>query len=167
MARLQTLAVAWMNLQSLPARLGPALVAVIGIGGVVMVLTATLAIGQGFKAALDFAGSEDVAVIVRGGSNGELSSNLLGPEATVIVDGPGIARDGAGPIASEELYVLVDLAMRGSGTAANVPFRGVGPRGLRVRDHFRIVAGRMFTPGLFEVVVGRGAIARGKDAVLF
>ena len=151
------LAVSWMNLQSLPARWGPALVAVIGIGGVVMVLTATLAIAQGFKAALEFAGAEDVAVVVRGGSSGELSSNLLGTEATVIIDAPGIRRDGSGPIASPELYVLVDLPMRGSGTAANVPFRGIGPRGLAVRDHFRIAAGRMFTPGLYELVVGRGA----------
>jgi putative ABC transport system permease protein len=160
MARGPLLAVTWMNLQSLPARWGPALVAVVGIAGVVMVLTATLAMAQGFKAALNFAGAQDVAVIVRGGSSGELSSSLLPGEATVVVDGPGIRRDGSGPIASPELYVLVDLPMLGSGTAANVPFRGVGPRGVAVRDHFRIVAGRMFEPGLNEVIIGRGAAAQ-------
>ncbi len=160
MARGQMLAITWMNLQSLPARWGAALVAVVGIGGVVMVLTATLAMAQGFKAALDFAGAEDVAVVVRGGSSGELSSNLLGPEATVVADAPGILHDGAGPIASPELYVLVDLPMRVSGTAANVPFRGVGARGFAVRDHFRILAGRLFTPGLYELVIGRGALGQ-------
>ena len=154
---MQLFAVTWMNLRSLPARWGPALVAVIGIGGVVLVLTATLAIGQGFRTALDYAGSDDVAVIVRAGSSGELSSTLLAGEANVIVDAPGIGRDAHGPIASAEAYVLVDLPMVGSGTAANVPFRGVGPRAGAVRDHFRIVAGRMFTPGLYEVIVGRGA----------
>ena len=69
---MQLFAVTWMNLRSLPARWGPALVAVIGIGGVVLVLTATLSIGQGFRTALDYAGSDDVAVIVRAGSSGEL-----------------------------------------------------------------------------------------------
>jgi putative ABC transport system permease protein len=47
--------------------------------------------------------------------------------------------------------------MRATGTAANVPFRGVGPNAAAVRDRFRIVEGRMFAPGLYEVVVGRGA----------
>ncbi len=166
MSRAQMLAVTWMNLQSLPARWGAALVAVIGIGGVVMVLTATLAMAQGFKAALNFAGAEDVAVIVRGGSSGELASNLLGPEARVVVDAPGILRDASGPIVSPELYVLVDLPMRVSGTAANVPFRGVGPRAFAVRDHFRIVAGRLFTPGLYELVIGRGAISQFRGLAL-
>jgi putative ABC transport system permease protein len=157
MGRSHLWAIIRMNLQSLPARWGPAVVAVVGIGGVVMVLTATLAIAQGFKAALNFTGAEDVAVVVRGGSSGELSSNLLPAEADVVQDAPGILRDESGAVASPELYVLVDLPMRGSGTAANVPFRGIGPRGRAVRDHLRITAGRMFTPGLYEVIIGRGA----------
>jgi putative ABC transport system permease protein len=160
MSRAQTLAVTLMNLRSLPQRWGPALVAVVGIGGVVMVLVATLAIAQGFRQALEFAGSEDVGVIVRGGSNGELSSTLTGPETTAILDAAGVARDAAGPIASPELYVLIDLPTRGLGTAANVPLRGVGPRAGDVRERFRIVEGRMFVPGLNEVVVGRGAAAQ-------
>jgi len=156
----ETLAVTRMSLASLPARRGPAIVAVVGIGGVVMVLAATLAIAQGFKAALAFTGAEDVAVVVRGGSSGELASNLLPAEANVIADAPGVARDGSGAIVSPEMYVLLDLPMRLSGTAANVPLRGIGARGTAVRTHFRIVSGRMFEPGLYEVVVGRGAAAQ-------
>ena len=133
-----------MNLRSLPARMVPALVAVIGIGGVVMVLTATLAIAQGFREALATTGATDVAVVVRGGSSGELASNLLTAEASTVVDAPGVARDAAGPLASPESYVLVDLPMAGSGTAANVPFRGLGPRGRELRRHFRLTSGRMY-----------------------
>ena len=40
---------------------------------------------------------------------------------------------------------------------ANVQIRGVGPRVLAVREQVKIVEGRFFTPGLPEVVVGRGA----------
>ena len=157
MASGQALAVTAMNLRNLPARWGAALVAVVGIAGVVTVLVGTLAMSQGFRAALDFAGSEDVAVIVRSGSDAELSSTLSGDEVRAVVDGRGIARPGGVPVVSPEVYVLVDLPMRSTGTAANVPFRGVGPNAGAVRDRFRIVEGRMFSPGLYEVVVGRGA----------
>ncbi len=149
-----------MNLKSVPGRLAATLVAVIGIAGVVMVLVATLAMSQGFKAALNVAGAADVAVIVRGGSSGELASTLLSAEAKVIEDAPGIARDASGPLVSPEAYVLVDLPMRGSGTAANVPFRGVGPRAMALRSHFKLVSGRLFRPGLDEVIVGRGAASQ-------
>ncbi len=157
MSRGQAVVVTRMNLRNLPRRWGPALVAVIGIAGVVMVLVGTLAMGRGFRAALDFAGSDAVAVIVRQGSDAELSSTLSGAEVKAILDAPGIVRAGGEPVASPEVYVLVDLPMRVTGTAANVPFRGVGPNAGAVRDRFRIVEGRMFSPGLYEVVVGRGA----------
>jgi putative ABC transport system permease protein len=153
----QAFVVTRMNLRNLPARWGAALVAVVGIAGVVTVLVGTLAMSQGFRAALDFAGSEDVAVVVRSGSDAELSSTLSGDEVRAIVDGRGIARPGGVPVVSPEVYVLVDLPMRSTGTAANVPFRGVGPNAGAVRDRFRIVEGRMFGSGLYEVIVGRGA----------
>ncbi len=153
------LAVTWMNLRSLPARWVPALVAVVGIAGVVMVLTATLAIAQGFRAALATTGATDVAVVVRGGSSGELASNLLPAEVNTVMDAAGVLRDANGPVASPEMYVLVDLPMAGSGTAANVPFRGIGPRGRAVRRQFRLTAGRMFRTGVYEVIIGRGAAA--------
>src|SRR5690606_34003483 len=70
---------------------------------------------------------------------------------------PYIARDADGPIASAELYVIVDVPLKSTGTAANVPFRGVGPNAPKLRDNFRIVEGRMFVPGTFEVIVGVGA----------
>ncbi len=152
-------AVTWMNLRSLPARWVPALVAVVGIAGVVMVLTATLAIAQGFRAALATTGATDVAVVVRGGSSGELASNLLPAEVNTVMDAAGVLRDANGPVASPEMYVLVDLPMAGSGTAANVPFRGIGPRGRAVRRQFRLTAGRMFRTGVYEVIIGRGAAA--------
>jgi putative ABC transport system permease protein len=156
----QSFVVTRMNLQNLPRRWGAAAVAVVGIAGVVMVLVATLAMGRGFRAALDFAGSDAVGIVVRSGSDAELSSSLSGVEVRAIADARGIVRDGGSPVMSPELYVLVDLPMRATGTAANVPFRGVGPNATAVRDRFRIVEGRMFTPGLYEVVIGRGVASQ-------
>ena len=156
----QLTAVTAMNLRNLPSRLGTSLVAVIGIGGVVAVLVSLLSMGEGFRAALDLSGREDVAMILRGGSPDELSSAISREEYNAIVTAPGIARDERGPIVSGELYSIVDLPMRSTGTGANVPFRGVSERGPELREGFRIVAGRMFRPGQNEVIAGRGAFSQ-------
>jgi putative ABC transport system permease protein len=156
----QLAAVTVMNLRNLPSRLGTSLVAVVGIGGVVAVLVSLLSMGEGFRAALDLSGRDDVALVLRGGSPDELSSAFSREEVNVIVSAPGIARDAGGPIASPEFYTIVDLPMRSTGTAANVPFRGVTARAAGVREDFRIVAGRMFQTGKDEVIVGRGVFAQ-------
>jgi len=156
----QVVTVTEMNLRNLPARLGTSLVAVIGIGGVVAVLVSLLSMGEGFRAALDLSGRDDVAMILRGGSSDELSSGFSRDQFNVIASAPGIVHDARGPVASGELYTIVDLPMRSTGTAANVPFRGVTSRAVDVRDQFRIVAGRMFEPGKDEVIIGRGAFAQ-------
>jgi putative ABC transport system permease protein len=156
----QLVAVTAMNLRNLPSRLGTSLVAVIGIGGVVAVLVSLLSMGEGFRAALDLSGRDDVAMILRGGSADELASAIGREEFNVVALAPGIVRDERGPVVSGELYTIVDLPMRSTGTAANVPFRGVGDRALELRPGFRIVAGRMFVPGRGEVIVGRGVFAQ-------
>jgi putative ABC transport system permease protein len=156
----QLVAVTAMNLSNLPARLGTSLVAVVGIGGVVAVLVSLLSMGEGFRAALELSGRDDVALILRGGSSDELSSGFGREQVTVIEAAPGIAQDARGAIASPEFYTIVDLPMRSTGTSANVPFRGVTLRAPLVREGFRIVAGRMFEPGKDEVIVGRGAFAQ-------
>jgi len=156
----QLAAVTAMNLRNLPARLGTSLVAVVGIGGVVAVLVSLLSMGEGFRAALELSGRDDVAMVLRGGSSDELSSAFGRDEVSIIVSAPGIAQDARGPIASPEFYTIVDLPMRSTGTAANVPFRGVTARAAEVREGFRMVAGRMFETGTDEVIVGRGAFAQ-------
>jgi putative ABC transport system permease protein len=156
----QFLAVTGMNIRNLPSRIGTSLVAVVGIGGVVAVLVSLLSMGEGFRAALELSGRDDVAIVLRGASADELSSSFTREEHDVIVLAPGIARDERGPIVSGELYTIVDLPMRSTGTNANVPFRGVGERAPELRPGFRIVAGRMFRPGQNEVIVGRGVFAQ-------
>jgi putative ABC transport system permease protein len=156
----QFAAVTAMNLRNLPARLGTSLVAIVGIGGVVAVLVSLLSMGEGFRAALELSGRDDVALILRGGSSDELSSTFSREQVDVITSAPGIVRDARGPVASPEFYTIVDLPMRSTGTSANVPFRGVTARAADLRDGFRIVAGRMYEPGKDEVIVGRGAFAQ-------
>jgi len=156
----QLLAITAMNLRTLPGRLGTAAVAVIGIGGVVAVLVAALSITEGFRAAMSLSGREDVAIVLRGGSSDELSSGLSLEAVRHVMDAPSIVQDADGPLASPELYVIVDLPKRSTGTKANVPLRGVGPRAPAIRGAFRMVAGRPFSRGMNEVIAGRGAASQ-------
>jgi putative ABC transport system permease protein len=153
----QVVAVTLLNLRTIPQRLGSSAVAVLGIAGVVVVLVAVLSIAEGFFAAMHSAGSPTRALIMRGGSDSEMTSGLGGPETDIIKQAPGIARDGQRVVASAELFVIIDLPKKSTGTDANVPLRGIEPAALQVRDEVKIVEGRPLQFGTNEVVVGRAA----------
>lgn len=153
----QITAITGMNLRNMSQRLASSIVALIGIAGVVMVLIGVLSIGEGFRAVLDQSGADDVAIVLRSGATDEMSSTLSQDQTRIIADTPQVTRDAGGPIASPELYFIVDVPLKSTGTAANVPLRGVSPQAPKLRQNFRIVEGRTYTPGTFEVIVGRGA----------
>jgi putative ABC transport system permease protein len=148
------------NLRSMGERKAASIVAMVGLAGVVAILVGVLSMREGFRAALDQAGAKDVAIVMRSGSTAELSSGLALDQTRIIASASSVVQKGGLPVASPELYVIVDVPMRGKGTAANVPLRGVGPMAAPIRSHFKLVAGRMFTPGKFEVTVGRAAASQ-------
>lgn len=151
-------AVTVMNLRNVPERVSSTLVALLGVTGVVTVVVGVLSINEGFRAVLQGAGADDVVVVLRGGSTDEMTSGFGQAETRVIADAVQIARDGSAPLASSELYVIVDVPLKTTGTEAYVPMRGVSSAAApKLRQDFEITAGRMFTPGTFEVIVGRGA----------
>jgi putative ABC transport system permease protein len=153
----QTLAVTKVTLQSIPQRLGSSVVAIIGIGGVVIVFTAVLSIAEGFRAAMQGTGDPRTVMVMRAGSDTEMTSGFSGEEARLITEAPGIERGPDGVHASPELFVIIGHPLQRSGTDANVPLRGLTPIALRVRPDLHIAEGRMFTPGTSEIVVGRAA----------
>jgi putative ABC transport system permease protein len=153
----QTLAVTAMNLRSVPDRKATSIVAVVGIAGVVAVLIGIFSINEGFRAVLELSGSDDVAIVLRGGGTDEMTSGLSQTQTRLIGDAPGVLRVDGEPVSSAELYVLVDVPLKSTDTPANVPLRGVGPKAADLRRGFHLLEGRMFTPGTNEVVVGRGA----------
>jgi putative ABC transport system permease protein len=153
----QTFAVTAVTLRSIPQRLGSSVVAIIGIGGVVIVFTAVLSIAEGFRATMRGTGDPRTVIVMRAGSDTEMTSGLSGDDARLIAEAPGISAGEGGVHASPELFVIINLPLARSGTDANVPLRGLGPVALQVRPRVRIVEGRMFTPGSSEIVVGRAA----------
>jgi putative ABC transport system permease protein len=147
-----------IGIAGLPQRWGASLVIVVGIAGVVAVLTAMLAMGEGFKATLSKTGSEDSAIVLRAGSQAETNSVITRDQVPLVAALPGIAKGADGrPNASPELSQVVNLPSMADGTDANVQFRGVGPSGWALRPQLKIVQGRKFGGGLREIVVGSGA----------
>ncbi len=153
----QILAITLVNVRSIPQRLGSSVVAIIGIAGVVVVFVSVLSIAQGFRAAMTTAGDPRTAIVLRAGTDSEMSSGLSREQTQIVKDAPGLTRDAAGPVASAELFVIVNHPKRSTGTDANVPLRGVEAGAFAVRPRLRMVEGRKFEPGRNEIVVGRAA----------
>ncbi len=155
---LQIFSITGMSLRTLRQRLGASLATVFGVAGVVAVFVGVLSIGEGFRAAMRAPGAEDMAMVMRTGNDSEMMSGMRRESTDLVKQAPGVARDSQGPVASAELFVIIDIPKRTTGTEANVPFRGVQAPALTVRgDSMRIVEGRMFAPGTNEVIVGRAA----------
>jgi putative ABC transport system permease protein len=154
----QLIAVISMSLQTLPQRLGASSVIVIGIAGVVAVLVSVLAMGAGFKHTLADSGRDDRVIILRGGSDAELNSNLTRTDIATISNAPGLAKDAAGKaVLSSELVTVVNVPKLDTGTDANVTLRGVGLKLAEVRPELKIVSGKMFRPAVRELIAGVGA----------
>lgn len=154
----QTAAVIALNVRTIPARLGSSGVAVVGIAGVVVVFVSVLSISTGFAAAMQGSGSASRALVMRSGADSEMTSGLSAEAVDIVKQAPGIRRDGQVPLASAELYVIIDLPKKSTPDAsANVPMRGIEPTAMRVRPEVSLIEGRMLEFGTNEIVVGRGA----------
>jgi putative ABC transport system permease protein len=153
----QIASVTRFNLRTLPQRKGSSAAAIFGIAGVVAVMVGVLSIAQGILRTMESSASAQNVIVLRSGSDTEMMSGLGGDETKIISEGPGLARNENGAIASAELFVIINLPMRSTGTDANVPMRGISRMAMEVREKFEIVEGRMFEWGLNEVIVGVGA----------
>ena len=154
----QAWSVTWVGVSTLPQRLGSSSVVIVGIAGVVGVLVALLAMGEGFQATMKETGSDDTAIVMRSGALAELNSVLMRDDVALVGQMPGVLKDGEGkPIASAELVVVASLPKKSSGLDANVEIRGVGNEVWSLHPDVKILEGRKFTPGLRELLVGKGA----------
>ena len=148
------------NLRSLRARWTSTVVAVLGIAGTVGVFVAMLSLARGFEATLVQSGSPRNAIVRRAGSTSEMDSGIPVDQVRVIEDAPGVARaPGIGQLVSPEVVVVAAFPLKRRGTDGNAQVRGVSPKALDVRPNVKLVQGRMFRPGLTELVVGKNVAA--------
>src|ERR1700674_921166 len=145
------------NFRSVKSRWTSTIVAVIGIAGTVGVFVAMLSLARGFKATLVSSGSEDNAIVMRAGATSEMTSGVGLDSVKILQDAPGIARTADGPLLTPEDVLVAPIPMISTGTDANVQIRGVSPNVLAIRRQIKFKVGRMFQPGLSELIVGKNA----------
>lgn len=145
------------NFRSIRSRWTSTIVAVLGIAGTVGVFVAMLSLARGFKATLVASGSPGNVLVLRAGSPSEMMGGVTLDSVRIVQDAPGIARDASGPLITQEVVGVVPFPLVSTGTDANVQVRGVSPNVLSIRTFVRVSEGRMFEPGLSELIVGRNA----------
>lgn len=156
----QIWAVTLLSLQTLPHRLTAALVMMVGIAGAVAATISLLALGTSLRSMAMGGIDPKLVIIFSSGASGETTSDLQPAAIDLIAQAPGVGRDAAGrPLAEGEAVILMDVTRKGTGVTDNLNLRGVGPAGLEMRKQFRLTEGRMFRPGLNELIVGRKAAA--------
>jgi len=162
----QAFAITGMNIRSIPERWAPSLVIVVGLAGVVAVFTALLAMYTGFETTLKATGRNDAVIIMRGGSNAELNSGLDREQTDLIEQADGIRSGPDGkPLASAEVLVIAELVRKDDvRNGANITVRGVEPDAFVLRPQLKVTAGRNFTPGLRELIVGAGVLKQFQGA---
>jgi putative ABC transport system permease protein len=160
----QISAVTGINLGSIPQRWGASLVVVAGIAGVVGVLVSILALGQAYEHTLTATGRADRAVITSKGAWNESGSALSRDTIVAIEDAPGIRKNAQGkPILSMEVLTQIPAHALSDDMVKNVSLRGIGPQAMALRPEIHLVQGRMFRPGLHELVVGVPLQSQFKD----
>lgn len=143
------------NLRSLRVRPLSTIATAVGLGLVVAVFIAMMALAGGFQKVLVTTGSPNNAFVLRKGADGELSSSITRDIAQAITASPYVAADAAGrPLVSPEVYVVLALPRLGVGMA-NVVARGVSEQAFAVRKGIQVTEGRKPQSGTSEIMVGR------------
>jgi putative ABC transport system permease protein len=147
------------NVRSLFVRKVTTLATAFGITLVVFVFAAALMLGEGVNRALVTAGRADNVIILRKGSDAELSS-AVGNDYLGLFRGPAQVSQAGGVIGEIVVVITADRA-DGSGVS-NVLVRGTPPTGIAFRPEVKIVSGRAPKPGTNEVIVGTAISGRFK-----
>lgn len=129
---------------------------VMSIALVVCIFVGIMALAQGLETALVTSGDPLNVLVRRQGSNAELSSSVSREAFRAMVYWPGVQTDAVGnPLAAAEIVTAVNLPKHNQQQGANITIRGVSPKSMQLRPQMQIIEGRMFRPGLREVIVGQ------------
>jgi putative ABC transport system permease protein len=155
------------NLRNLIVRRTTTVMTALSITLTVAVFLVLMALAGGLQTSLTSTGSPLNILIMRDGSQSEGVSFVSRDTLNVIKYLNGIAQDPEGnPWVSPEMIVLINLPRVGQSEGANVTIRGVAEEAPSLRPDFKIVEGRMFHPGLREVIVSRRISQRFQDCAL-
>src|SRR4030088_2805502 len=154
----QSTALLRLNLVGLAARSGAVLTILIGVTCAVGVVVSVLAMGTGAHRHGLGGVRDDVAVVVSRGSS-DLDSSVSRAQATTVADLPGISLGSDGkPLIGYQSIVIMEGHRRGTGARVFFPLIGTSPTVTAMRPEIRFTEGRMFQPGLHELVASNPCV---------
>ena len=149
------------NVRSLLVRKTTTLATIVGIALVVFILSAALMVSEGLTAAMLRSGPPDRAIVLRKGSDVEMSSSIDSKNVGIILSAPGVRASETGPIGAGEVLIVIAQEKTGTdGQVANVPVRGVPHNVMQVRPEIRVIDGRPAKPSTDEVIIGKNIAGR-------
>jgi putative ABC transport system permease protein len=157
-------ALLWINLASIPERLGLVLTIVIGVACAVGVLASMLAMGEGARRQVMGAVRADHLILLSVGAQAPMQSSIPKDVAALIGDLPGIKRNAQGkPIVVAQMMVYVQARDRATGRKIGFAVFGVGPGITDYSPEFHLTSGRLFKPGLRELIASNVCAMRYAD----
>ena len=151
------------NLRNIRVRKVTSAAAAFGLGLVVFVFSAAMMLSEGIERTLGRSAADDVAVVLRKGSDVELSSGFEDEQVGLVLASAEVARGSDGvPLGVGELIVVILLDKLGTDGFANVQVRGVPDNVMAFRSTAKVIEGRAATPGTDEVVIGKAIRGRFK-----
>jgi putative ABC transport system permease protein len=145
-----------MSLRGIPQRLGTSIVIVVGTMCVVAVLVSMLSMGSGLREFSNQASRDDRVIVSSKGAQSSIVSNLENTTARTIIDTPKIKKGNDGkPLATALSIVFAEANKKADNLRMNLPFHGADAQYFNVYPEIHLVAGRMFKPALYEVIVSQ------------
>jgi putative ABC transport system permease protein len=147
------LALSATAIRGIPERLGTSLVTIISITTVMGVLVTMLALGEGVEYLSQNGVRKDRATIIAKGAQSAMVSSLPRTSVANIVDKPGIKRDAEGkPLATSVVLMVID-AVTTRNQRSGVGLWAASSQWQKIYPEVRVVEGRLFEPGLRELIV--------------
>ena len=144
------------NVRYLRTRWTGTLITAVTFGLVVAVFVIVMALAQGLDRAFVTTGDPLNLLIMRPGVQSEMQSNVSIDRYQIIRNLSGIAKGADGePLVAPEVLIVVNKPKLPNGDKSNLQLRGVDLKVFEMRPQVQIVAGRMYKPGLREVIVSR------------
>jgi len=156
------------NIRNLILRKSATIMTALGIALTVTTAIFILALLAGLNAAFRTSGDPLNVLVLRKGSNAELSAGGVDRDLLpVMKDLPGVAHDATGqPLVSGEDLLVVVLPRNDGTGETNVTVRFLTSTGIAMRPETKLVAGRWFQPGQREIVVSQSIHNRFAQANL-
>ena len=134
---------------------------IVGISLVVFVFAGAMMLSNGLEETLVATGNAENVTVIRKASQTEVMSIIGYDQAAIVKADPAVARDqGGNPLVANEVYVLIALPKRESGSDANIVVRGINDMSLKLRPNIKMVEGRMWQDAGSEIIAGKSASER-------